>query len=821
MGVSRRTELPAGTVTLMLTDIEGSTRLLAKLGAEEYGRQLVAHRDLVRAILLANQGVEVDTEGDAFFVAFSRAPDAAKAARDIHRAMEGSPIRLRIGLHTGHPELAGGGYIGMDVHMAARICAAGHGGQTVLSEPAHHLGGSPGRDLGMHRLKDFPQPVRLYQLELDEFPPIRTLKLSNLPAPVSPLLGRARELQELTELAQAHRLLTLTGPGGIGKTRLALELASRLAGVHEHGVWWVPLEGVPEPGLVVAAVSDSLGMSGRLDDYLATRNLLLVLDNIEHLIDAAPDLSGLLERAPGLRLIVTSRQRLALDAEQEYPIAPLDQREAAELFRERARRVRPGFELDAAAEEICERLDRLPLALELAATRVKLMTPEQILGRLERRLDFLAGAGRDRSQRQLTMRAAIGWSYELLDPEEQRCFRALGAFPSTFDVDAAEAVCTADLEAIASLVDKSLLQQTEPGRFSLLATTRDYALEQLDSAGEAAEVSRRHSEWFLGLVQTASRSLGSSEWGAWVARLRVEADNLRAAMTWALDFDVDAAAHASSVLTQVWYTRGHFAEPTVWLRRLLARRAELDYATEMAALVRYANGLFFCNQFEDAEVAAREVFELAIQTDDWPSAGSAENVLGCVLWARGDVAGSVDAHKRALELHRRADDKMGVARSLHMLGERLRDYGDLDSATSAILESIDLKRLLGDEPGVVFSLHSLADTTLDEGALKEAARRYVEAMRRALELRDERGITYCVAGLASVAARAGEHQTAATLWARAEQDEERLGFRILHVERARYEAAIAPILSDPAFVPAEDCALDEVIDSLIDVLGDR
>src|SRR6266849_219707 len=411
-----RRDLPSGTVTFLFTDVEGSTKLLNELGAADYAEALAEHRAILRVAFAGQGGVEVDTQGDAFFVAF---PTAAGALRTATLALEGlaaGPIRVRMGIHTGTPHVGEEGYVGVDVHRAARIAACGHGGQVLVSASTAALTGTEGlRDLGEHRLKDLSAPERLYQLGDADFPPLNTLHQTNLPIPSTPFLGREKELAEVIGLLSQDglRMLTLTGPGGMGKTRLAAQAAGMLASGYPHGVWWVPLASLRDPELVLTTAAQALGAKDGLAAHIADKSMLLLFDNFEQVVEAAAHLSGLLTSSPNLDLLVTSREPLHVSGEQEYPVPPLVHEEGVGFFLARARAVDPGFEADDAVSEICRRLDDLPLALELAAARVKALTSAQILERLEQRLPLLTGGSRDVPERQRTLRATIEWSHEL------------------------------------------------------------------------------------------------------------------------------------------------------------------------------------------------------------------------------------------------------------------------------------------------------------------------------------------------------------------------------------------------------------------------
>jgi len=438
--------LPEGTVTFLFTDIEGSTRLLYELG-DGYATALAEHRRALREAYGAHGGVEVDTQGDAFFVAFARASDAVAAAVDAQAALERGPIRVRMGLHTGEPVVTDEGYVGLVVHKGARIAAAGHGGQVLLSQSTRELVEANVRDLGEHRLKDLSAPERIFQLGAVEFPPLKTLYGTNLPIPATPFLGRERELGEVTELLARGdvRLLTLTGPGGTGKTRLALQAAGARADAYPEGVYWVPLAPLADPELVLVAAGRAVGAAGDLDEHVGDRRLLLLLDNFEHVVAAAPRLAELLAACPSLDLVVTSREVLQVAGEQTYPVPSLADPDAVEFFVARAHAARPNFEATPAVAELCTRLDNLPLALELAAARTRVLTIDQLVDRIGERLDLFRG-GRDADPRQRTLRATIEWSHDLLDEESATTFARLAVFAGGCTLEAAEAVCDAEVE---------------------------------------------------------------------------------------------------------------------------------------------------------------------------------------------------------------------------------------------------------------------------------------------------------------------------------------------------------------------------------------
>src|SRR5438128_7075965 len=559
--------LPTGVVTLLFTDVEGSTRLLHELGVD-YGEALQEHRRRLRAAFAEHEGVEVDTQGDAFFVVFARASNAVAAAADCQRALAGGPIGVRMGLHTGEPGLTEEGYVGLDVHKGARIAAVGHGGQVLLSQSTRALVDHGVRDLGAHRLKDLSAPERIYQLEIEglpsEFPLLKTLEagMKNLPLPRTSFVGRASELEAIDRLLEdpGCRLLTLVGPGGAGKTRLALEAAARRVDRYPHGVHFVPLASVASPEFLAPALAESIqfavdavhsGFSAQdqLLDYLSERSTMLVLDNFEHLVDGAGFLSQIIERAPHVELLTTSRERLNVQSEWVFDVEGLGLAEngngsasAVHLFGVRAAQVVPGFALDdagyAQALRICRLVDGMPLGIELAASWASVLSCAEIADEIEGNIDFLATSMRDVPERHRSLRAAIDQSWRLLTDEQRSAFSRLSVFRGSFDRSAAVAVTGADVRLLHELVAKSLLRRPDFGRFELHELLRQYAAEQLRLApAEESDARERHAHHYAARLRDRETALMGPELAAARDELRGELDNLRAAVEWALAAD--------------------------------------------------------------------------------------------------------------------------------------------------------------------------------------------------------------------------------------------------------------------------------------------
>ena len=820
-------ELPSGTVTFLFTDVEKSTQLLAQLGADDYGQTLEEHRRLLREAFAA--GHEVDAQGDSLFYAFDRADDAVLAAAAGQNALAGQPIRVRIGIHTGQPSIVGDGYVGLDVHRAARICAAAHGGQIVLSQTTRDLVDVEARDLGEHRLKDLTQPQPLYQLLAPgletEFVPLRTLenRPTNLPAQTTPLVGRGGEVDALLTLLadESVRLVTLTGPGGTGKTRLALHAAAEAVELFPHGVWLVSLEALHDPALLLSTIAQTLGLyeSGdrplqeTIREHLASQRVLLVLDNFEQLLDAAPAVADLLNAAPHVKAVVTSRAPLRLAAEHTFPVPPLalpdpdalpaleslSQYEAVALFLERARAVAPTFavteENAPAIAELCVRLDGLPLAIELAAARVKLLPPQALLARLGQRLELLRGGARDRPERQQTLRAALDWSYDLLNAEEQGVFARLSVFAGGFRLDAAEAVSDASLDAVERLLENSLLRSEErpdgEPRFFMLESIREYARERLDQDEGANGLQERYARWYAEwLEERTNERLTGRLMGNWEPEDE-EHDNIRAALAWAretgeVELELQFAASAGLFY---WPNRGHLTEGRRWLDDVLARSQDADERWRARALVAAGQHAWRQGQHERCEAFAAEAQTIAERTGEQPTLGYTLVLRAIAAEWRGDP----EAEDRYYDAAQAIFREVGHREALYTILNN-RAYAEIIAGDFASAEP-RLREIAASAKGVsgLFARanHGLALAQL--GRLDEAEACYADILQAGSTTADRSTemVLYGFEGLGAVAAARADDVRAVRLWAVSAAVRDATGYMLAPAER-RLHDELAP-----------------------------
>jgi len=822
-------ELPTGTVTFVFTDIEGSTRLLQEFG-DRYAAARDEHAAVVRRATVECDGVEVSTGGDSFFLVFRSPVNAVRAAMAIQRGLaahDGSPgphLRVRVGVHTGEGVRGGDDYVGIDVNRAARIADAAHGGQVIVSDATRALverelpEGTSLRDLGEHRLKDIVHPEHLHQLVIDalpsDFPPPRTLdaRPNNLPAQLTSFVGREEEIAEVRDLLGRTRLLTLTGAGGTGKTRLALQAAAEVLTEYRDGSFFADLSAVTDPELVPSVLAKALGvpeMAGHpilaaVKDHLRDRELLLVVDNFEQVAEAGPLIEELLTAAPKLTVLVTSRIVLSLRGEQEYLVPPLHPPdpdrlpdlltlrhiEAVRLFTERARAVRPQFRVTEgnapAVAAITARLDGLPLAIELAATRTKVLTPQQILPRLQNRLSLLTSGARTLPERQRTLRGAIGWSYDLLDEAERRLFARLSVFTGGWTLESAEAVCDPEglgldaLEGLTSLVDKSLVRADEPAgghpRFSMLETIREFGYEQLGAGSDLDLVLRRHAEHFLGLAVEAEPHLTAGDQVEWLDRCDREHANIRAALRWAIAAgDAERAQEAAGALWRFWQQRGHLSEGRRWLQEILAMPSGQRATPARAKALIGAGGIAWWQQ--DREAAG--VFygdALGVERELGDPARIAEALYNLSFVVAGD---DLDAAARlldeSLDLFRRVGDERGVAQVLTMLVMPDAQAGTWGRVIDNLEEVVGIWRRLGDRLHLSFDLLWLAFAHGRVGHREAARSAGLEALDLFREVDNDTGIGITFTALAFLATWEGRHEDAIRLAGASESLKERVG----------------------------------------------
>ncbi|MDP8928589.1 MAG: AAA family ATPase [Actinomycetota bacterium] len=812
-------DLPTGTVTFLFTDVEGSTRLLERLG-ERYRDVQHRHDAIIRGAIADGDGREVSTEGDSFFAVFPSPAGAVQGAVEAQRELaattwpEGAAVRVRMGLHTGEGSLGGDNYLGLDVNRAARIAEAAHGGQILISDATRSLierrlpPGTRLRDLGRHRLKDLTQPERLYQVVIEgleqDFPQPRALdaRPNNLPVQLTRFIGRSDEIAQIGELLVSNRLVTLIGPGGTGKTRLALQVAAEALADFGDGVFFVDLSAVTIPELVPAAIAAALDvreepgrpMIDALGDYLRDKELLLVLDNFEQVVEAgAGVLEPLLRIAPEVKALVTSRLPLHLYGEQEFPVPPLalpDPQhlpdlealrlfEAIALFVARAAGAKPDFRLTAdnarAVAEITARLDGLPLAIELAASRVKLLPPQALLARLRQRLPLLSAQDRNVPERQRTLRRTIEWSYELLDDAEQRMFARLAVFTGGAELEAVEAVVNPDgelgldaLEGLASLVDNNLVRSVggpegEP-RFTMLETIREYGLERLSEWDEESAFRRRHAEHWIEVVEQAAEGLAGPDQAAWTRRLEHDHDNFRSALSWALQSgEAELGLRLAATLRDFWRLGSHVREGVRWLRELLALpaaagrtllraraltvagelhgwigdpEAYLRYAEEAVAIYRDLGdsrvrpealaalgwAQLQVGRLEAARASLREAKELYIGQGDRQEVGESNMALGILAFLEGRANQARPLYEDALETFKDLRNTYFVALVEGMLGQVDGTEGKFEAAAQRYRTSLSTYRQIDNLMGTAWVLYSFAHLALLRGQHERALR---------------------------------------------------------------------------------------------------
>lgn len=776
--------LPEGTVTFLFTDIEGSTRLQAR-AVEDYPRLLEEHRVIVRDAIARHDGHEMGTEGDSFFVAFAAASDAVAAAFDAQRALTHhewgteNTLKVRMGLHSGDARIVKGNYVGLAIVEAHRVSTLASGGQVLIGYTTKELARNalPAdvglMDLGEHLLKSFDAPYRIFQVThpdlVAEFPPLRSEPApGNIPVPLTSFIGREVELQAVHDLLDTHRLITLVGPGGSGKTRCAIEVAQRSVTRFLGGAWIVELSGLQDGSLVAAEVALATGIPeipGRtivdaLRDALKGNRALILLDNCEHLVaDVAVFVSDLLSTLPDLRILATSREPLGVSGESVYRLPSLPDPDALALFGERATLAKPGFEIAAAdadaASRIVVMLDGIPLAIELAAARVSVLSVREIAERLGDRFRLLTTGARTAEPRQQTLRGAVDWSFELLSPAEQALFVPLSVFAGTFSIDAVEAICMPPapevdaLDLVAQLVAKSLVVTEERDghtRFRLLQTLRQYAAERL-SGSEGENVYRaRHFDWFSSLAARATKELGGSAQAEWLEQLALEHDDLRAALEWGSSNEIARALDLAVTLIGFWQTRGHWAEGRVLLNSLLsvADGAAPGRAYALAGSSTFAR---YQGDLDHAHAASEEALDLFEKAGDLKGAGATLNQLGAIAHARGELERARDLFERSLDMRRAIGDQRALSETLNNLGAVAKGLGDVPAARARFEEFLALARERDDARLISAGLNNLGALANDDGAFDVARGLFEESLEIRRRLGDRAGIAECLANL--------------------------------------------------------------------------
>ncbi|MBX7237582.1 MAG: tetratricopeptide repeat protein [Caldilineales bacterium] len=894
---------PTGTVTFLLTDIEGSTKL-----AQEYPDRMPAllarHHEILNQSIRAQNGYVFLIVGDSFEAAFHNATEALRAAIEIQQSLQTSEffanaqvsVRVRMGIHTGAAQAQEDGQYSGYATLATtqRIMSAGHGGQILLSGATRELvrdslpADSELIGLGEKRLKDLLRPEHLFQLNiaglLSTFPPLKTLDSfpNNLPTQLTSFIGRENEIAEVKQELESHRLVTLTGSGGVGKTRLSLQVAAELLDKFEHGVWFIELAPLTDPDLIPQTTLLALGVQGQqgkppmevLKDYLHEKQMLLILDNCEHLVSASAKVANeLLNAAPRLKIMASSREALGVKGEASYPvpslslpdmkhlpvIEQLSQYEAVRLFIDRALLVAPHFAVDKDSApfiaQICYRLDGIPLAIELAVARVKMLSVEQISKRLDDRFRLLTGGARTALPRQQTLRALIDWSYDILPENERLLLRRLSVFAGGWTLEAAEEVCsdsdrlavnseqsdhrlliTDILDLLTQLVNKSLVvviehSRTGETRYRMLETIRQYAREKMLEIEDATSLHERHSDWCLKLAQAAELHLEGAEAKVWLDRLQMEQDNLRVALEWSLDANPIDALRLAVQLGRFWLDRDFFTEGRDFIER--ARNIAQEAPVELRAKALQLEGQLAINQgdYEIAKERLNEGLSLAQQVDDKYTVAAIFNNLGIAAWSQGDYISARNDFEQALELRRamgnlariaggltnlgivafaqedylaakryqqesegifrELGNKRGLATALNNLGLVAEALGDHTAAHRYYQESLDLSQAMDSKVNIAYTLNSLAHLMLLKEDFASARNYYLESLAVFKEIGEKRGLAYCFEGLAMVGIARGSVERAAFLLAFAEKSRENIGSPLSASEKTEYTRAVA------------------------------
>jgi predicted ATPase/class 3 adenylate cyclase len=803
---------PTGTVTFLFSDIEASTQRLSEIGPQRYGELLEMHRSLLHDACARHRGHKFGSAGDSMFVAFASAHDALHAALDAqcaftkHAWPDDRPLRARMGLHTCEATIVDDDYVGIGVHRASRICDAAHGGQVLVSHTARALIGEDAqfvlRDLGEHALKSLPEPHHLYQLVHPrlqaEFPALRTpaKRTANLPTQLTTMVGRDRDIDAICTILRdpSVHLLTLTGPGGTGKTRLAVQVAHMLADDFDDGANFASLASISDPTLVLPAIAQALSVSAAagqsLSAYLAQKSMLIVLDNFEQIVTAAPEIASLIAEAPQITFLATSREPLHVTGERIFPVSPLtvpdprrlsdlselDQCASVRLFIERAQAVQPAFSLTEnnaeAVAAICLQLDGLPLAIELAAARIGVLSPNAMAKRLPQRLSLLTAGTRDTPLRQQTIRNAIAWSFDLLSDDERALFARLGVFPGQFAIEVAEAVCETSLDSIGSLVDKSLVRRFDE-RLGMLETIRSFAVEKLDHAPFADSIRGRHATHFEALVKNACAQRNDDEKRS-LDMLELEHENVRAVLDWLRARAPGRFIDLAGDLGWFWHLHSHFTEGRAYLAHALAIAGNPDQTR--ARLLSAAGGLA---AWSGELTAARAAIGEAVAI--WRNLGQEQEISSALLdlgWGCFITGEDVEARvcmEDSLRIANSVGERALINRARIGLLQVLVALGELDTVEPMAREALAEAERQRDARSEHFAHHFLADCPLIRGDGASALPRYRRALELAAALGERTETAIEMQGIAMASAGMGLSARALTLGGAAAAELERLG----------------------------------------------
>jgi predicted ATPase/class 3 adenylate cyclase len=843
---------PTVFLTFLIADVRGYTRFTVENGSQAAARLAMRFATLAKEHVSAHEGKVIELRGDEALAVFASPQHAILAATELQQRFRAEmdqdpslPLKVGIGVDAGDVVPVEEGYRGLALNLAARLCSLASAGEVYgtegLIQHAQKLSGLVYVERGRVGLKGFADPVRVIQIlperELPAgFPPLVSLiaKPSNLPLQSTPFVGREAEVAAVTQLMRRPdvRLLTLTGPGGIGKTRLALQVASAVLDDFERGAFFVPLASVGDASLVASAIattlrvkeSPGLTLIESLKEYLRDREMLLFLDNFEHVLDAAPLVAELLRDCPGLNVLVTSRASLHLTGEHDYAVPTLSvpsldhadepddllRHDAISLFVERAQAVRSDFVLTRdnarSVAEICTGVDGLPLAIELAAARIRVFPPELLAQRLGQRLRVLTGGARDLPTRQQTLRATIDWSYSLLDTNEQRLFAWLSVFAGGCDLPAAEAVCNPDgtfdlANDAASLADKSLLRRDgdEDPRYLMLQTIREYALGRLEEGSNVEPLRARHAAYYLTLAEQAQPAFRSADHDVWLDRLEPEHDNMRAALAWALEDDKnDLALRLTAALRWFWIVRGYQTEGRRWLDEALARSRGARVPAQVGALI--GAGWFAQNQ-GDLDVSARlleEAADLAAELQDDAGRAEALNALGRLAIYRGDYEHAEALNEESLDLYLSLGDTWGVAAVTNDLGCMYLDLANYDRAQALLDEALALSRPLGQKRVIGILLFNLGYVAWCRGEQEEARQLYEQSVEICREAGEKVMLAMALGELGLTEALRGQWDRSAALMRESLQLDQELGHQLGVAEWLENQAKIASIRGEPS-----------------------